>query len=524
MAAERGAAGTWAYLAWWGGDGEIDLKATRAHLPSDDHEAAGMFAGLLYPDQLHYVPGKTGGWFIWDGTCHRFDSSSQIARMVFSFADVLRLVLERCRQRLNVVVDSDPAHAAKTPQQRKELIAARWHKEWVEKGPAAYASGLRKSAGGNALIARLTGVCGTSPETMTDSHPHHLNVANGVLDLRTLQLHGHDPRWMMTYCLEAAWRPEADCPRYRSLLWRAVGQAEDIYWTLVSALGYSIGGHNELQKIFFLNGAPASGKSKLLQVLSTVTKPLSHQGDNAMIERNRNGRNAREETALIGMRVIAVSETSARIHIEEAWLKRLTGQDEVSLNKHYETEKIDTMVTWVIIFATNEMPSVIKVDLGLRRRIIVIPMGPSIPESEWNENIAAEILATELDGVLALLVRGYQMAVMGHKFREDTLPEAVRAETDSWVADQDTVEQWLEACCELSPDGGAVSLNGQGRLREQPQNLWVSYVQWCGPVPHLNQPEFFREIEGRHGIARSHDKRWFDGVQLKDTSSAWSGR
>jgi P4 family phage/plasmid primase-like protien len=435
----------------------------------------------------------------------------------------LAVALHHCRQRLNITVDLDPAHRGKTLDQRKMISDARWKKEWVDKGPAAYASGLRKNAGGNALVSRLADECGTSPEAMTDRHPRHLNVANGVLDLHTGQLHPHHPGWMMTYCLEASWNPEADCPRYCHLLWRAAGEREDIYWTLVDALGYSIGGHNDLQKIFFLNGPAASGKSKLLQVLSTVMKPLSHQGDSAMIERNRNGRNAREETALIGMRVIAVSETSARIHIEEAWLKRLTGQDEVSLNKHYETDKITTMVTWVIIFATNEMPSVIKVDSGLRRRIIVIPMGPPIPEHLWNDQIAAEILATELDGILTLLVAGYQRTMMGHRFRADLLPQAVQEESAQWVADQDTIEQWLMALCEIAADG-PVPLNGQGPWREQPQALWESYVQWCGPVPHPNQPEFFRELNGRHGIVRAHDGRWFEGLRLQDPVRQWSGR
>jgi len=141
----------------------------------------------------------------------------------------------------------------------------------------------------------------------------------------------------------------------------------------------------------------------------------------------------------------------------------------------------------------------------------VFPMGPSIPEIERDDTLVAQILAEELSGVLALLAWGCQ-AALAEKFMEHTLPTSVIAETAQYVLDQDTIETWLaeRAMADLPAD-----LNGH-RPKEQPALLWNSYHKYFGPTPHLNRTEFLAGLNGRHGVERSMDKRWFYGITLHD--------
>lgn len=51
-----------------------------------------------------------------------------------------------------------------------------------------------------------------------DPDPHLLNVANGLLDVRDLTLHDHDPGYLSTLQVPHEWAPDADCPRIHRFL------------------------------------------------------------------------------------------------------------------------------------------------------------------------------------------------------------------------------------------------------------------------------------------------------------------
>src|SRR5215471_4885831 len=498
----------WQQLACWTGPDQMDLAATRAAAPVSDREAAVLLDTKLYPGLLHYVPGTTKGtWYVWDGRCHRPDESAAIGRLIQHYAANYALMVARAQQHFNAwVADANPQA---TGGDLTKLQAKMWKDQWG--AVTGYAAKLSSQQGAVSLRGMLADRCGVSPEKMTDHWPYHLNVANGILDLRTGQLYGHDPAAMMTYCLDVAWDPASRCPKYSALLHRAVGEVDETYAALVKALGYSLIGENPFNKVIFLNGPPANGKTKLLQVLSTLLGQLGHNAEPSLVTKQRDGRNAREEHAIRGVRAICISETSSGIHIDEAQLKRLTGESEITTHQHYAVTKNRTMVTWLIIFATNAMPLILQLDAGVLRRILVYPMGPSIPELERDDTLVAQILAEELSGVLTLLVGGCQQA-LAEKFMEHTLPTSVLAETAAYVAAQDTIETWLSerAMVDLAP-----SLNGN-QPKEQPAVLWNSYHKYYGPSPHLNRTEFLAGLNGRHGIERSMDKRWFTGIQLHD--------
>ena len=499
----------WQRLAAWDGPDQIDLAATKADAPASDRNAA-LLLVRLYPGQLHYVPGqpgKPGQWYVWDNRCHRPDQSNAIGRLLLHYAGEYLVMLRHAQQNFNTWVANTNPQA--TGLDLTKLQAKMWKDEWG--AITGYAAKLSSAAGLSALRGVLGEICGVSADTMADRHPYFLNVANGILDLRTGTLYDHDPAAMMTYCLDAGWDPAARCPKYQRLLYRSVGEVDETYFALIKVLGYSLIGENPQNKIIFLNGPPANGKTALLRVLSTVLGALAHKAEPSLISRQRDGRNAREEHSIRGIRAIVISETSSGIHVDEAQLKRLTGESDITTHQHYAPSKNVTMVTWLIIFATNHMPSILHLDAGVRRRILVFPMGPTIPEIERDDTMVAQILAEEAAGVLALLVAGCQQ-VMREKFREETLPTSVIAETQQYILDQDTIESWLaeRAMADLPAD-----LNGH-RPKEQPALLWNSYHKFYGPQPHLNRTEFFAGLMGRHGIERSMDKRWFYGIQLHD--------
>jgi len=510
-AAERGEAGTWRSLGLWDG-GELALVATRSSLPYNDLTTA-EYLSRLWPDETYYVPGGSRGrWHAWDGWCLRPDLSLALNRRIHGFAHWYKLLLDAAEQRIEVL----RAQAGDDDEALKAV--AREEAKW--KPYTTYAAGLQKNNGLGNLRAVLAEVRGVDESVLAERYPDWVNTRSGLVSLlpaglrdpqMTAEVYRNWPGSMITYCLDLPWDPAADCPMYRQMLWRATGGVAEIYEHLIKVLGYSMLGTNPKQLIYFLRGDTASGKSKLLEVATKVMGPLAFPAQTALVEQTRNQRNAREENSIRGMRLVTIAETSSKIQLEEAQVKRLTGQDELGVNEHYATMQHRTIVSWLIIIATNQMPSVAAFDSALRRRIIVIPMGPPIPENQRNDRIVKEIIETEAAGVLNLLIQGCRMAMAPGGL---DLPSAVREASGKYASEQDTLAVWFEEHIDL-----VAGVNGHRASCTRPE-LWSSYDEFWRRAPHMGRNEFYDALAAVPGVELQG--RLFYGLKLKYASADWT--
>jgi len=501
-APERGQPGTWQHLALWRENGDMHLDATLAGLPSNDLMAAAMVAGLIWPGQLHHAP-DASRWYVWNGKCHQPDDSSEIDRRVQLVARWYGELLSHAHQQLTAeVAASMPGADAATVDRAVKMAWSPWE-------PAAkYGMGLHRSAGLTALRMVLAGRCGMSESELEDRWPGHLNVDNGILDMATGQVWPHDPRAMMTYALPIAYNPAAQCPQYSSLLLRACGGNQQVAAFLVKLLGYSLHGGNPHQVIAFLRGPTASGKSALLNVAVKVMGELAHESSTQLITVQRFGRNARVENSIRGRRLVAITEASGHLILDEAQLKRLTGEKVVAIDRHYSKEQLRSKVVWLILLATNEMASLANPDEALQRRMLVVPMGASLPEWERMLDIDDKIAAEEAEGVLALLVWGYQQ-VMAEGLQPP--PEVIAASAE-YAAEQNTVDSFVKDCCIIR----GASVNGQGPARAGMHRVWQAY-EWYTQRSGARLPkmEFKQQFSRYPGVQPVENRRWYEGVELQ---------
>lgn len=491
--AERG----WQSLCRWNGHGAIDLGATAAALPADDLHAALDVAGER-DGELHHS--GLSGWFIWDGRCHRPDMDGRAARLVHGYALRYEQALAACRRQIQSQAVLSLGGAPSDAALRRAFDAA-----WKPfEPPARYAAGLRKSQGAHSMLRTLADVCGVAEDDLSERHPDWLNLANGTLDLASGQLRPHDPRDMITYCLDAAWDPSARCPRFWALLHRVAGGDDAVAEYLLRVLGYALLGWNPEQLIFFITGPSGSGKSALLSIVSAVAGPLAHESQAALVTRVRHGRNARAENSIRGARLVTITETGAYMNMDEGQVKRITGERVISVDQHYAKTEIKTPVTWVIILATNQLPVLAGFDDAIRRRVVVIPGGPRLDASQVDPRIAEKIVATERDGILALLARA-----AGAWFREGLpRPPAVQASTGAYEAEMDTVGAFVADCCVMVTGplpGGQPASIGQ-------HEAWAEYQRWARGGPGLGRNEFYARMGSQPGVWRNETMRRFEGL------------
>lgn len=515
--AERGEPGTWRYLAWWDANDSIDLERTLATLPASDRDAAELIAGC-WPDELFYDPGngKAGTWYLWDGQCQRPDHSKQIDRLVSSWTRMADHLLDACRQQLAAIT------AVNMPGQPRQAIDAAVKTAWDAWQASAqwkYVRSLRGHGQAAKLREQLAGLAGTDTGTWPD-HPLLLNMGNCVVSLDPAatgwEWCPHDPALRMTYCLPAPWEPAdpedplAGCPGFARLLWHACGEDKEVFWYLVHVLGYSLLGDNRHQVLFFLSGPTASGKSTLLEIVSTVLGELAHEAKPELITKAASQRHGRHEASIIGKRLVTIGETNSQLRLDENQLKILTGQKKMSIDVLWRTELTGALISALIMVANNDMPEVAHLDAGLTRRLWVIPMGETIPEHERDSAMAGKIVREEGAGVLAALIWACR-EVMASGGRLLTMPPAaVMAKTESYKREQNTTGLWFAERC--------VPANGQAAAQKGSACI-ADYREWCGQEERiaLGTQNFYGELARLAGVVRAgaSDQAWFHGFVLR---------
>lgn len=497
---QRGQPGTWRYLAFWRGDGDMDLKATLAGLPCNDMHAAHLVAGEIWPGELHHAT-DLGRWHVWDGRCHRPDDCALIDRKINQLTWWCEAVIGQARQQVAAqVTAANPGADTKTVGQAIKTAWAPWGE--AEK----YAAGLRRTAGLTALRTRLAGVCGVNEAWLEDGLPDYLNVANGILHLPTLTLHPHDPRARITYCVPVAWNPQASCPWFNAMALRACDGSQVVADYLIRVLGYCLIGDNREQKIFFLSGDTGSGKSQVLGAIAEVLGTLHHSSQNSLISVERNGRNARVEWSCAGARIVTITETSGHNTTDEAQVKRLTGEAYISVDRHYSKTEVKVKVTFTIIQSTNEMQTLTNFDSAMGRRVEVLPMSKiEIPSEQQVKGLGKLVADREAEGILALLASAAQAY-----YAEGLHPPAeVLAETARYRAQQNTLEDFMAECVTIVP-----SLNGSRPAWAGQSAVWRAYLDHSAGGPRLRKSQFLGQLRDHPAVTYNEGSRRFEGISL----------
>jgi putative DNA primase/helicase len=163
-----------------------------------------------------------------------------------------------------------------------------------------------------------------------------------------------------------------------------------------------------------------------------------------------------------GTRFIAAIEAGEGRRLNEPVIKALTGGDTVTARYLYR-EFFEFHPQFKLWLAANHKPIIRGTDTAIWRRIRLIPFTVTIPEGERDPKLAAKLRA-ELTGILAWAVRGcleWQSAGLRP-------PAEVRAATDEYRAEMDTLAAFVDECC-------IVALHAEVKAAD----LYAAYKAWA---------------------------------------------
>lgn len=377
----------------------------------------GMASAFVWDNRakLRYVP-QRGKWVYWDGHVWSWDDTGHAQELVKATG----------RQLLTLEATDDDM----------KKIYAHWHSE------------LTKPKG----IADLLKAASTDPMMVVsiddfDADIYGLNTPGGLVDLRTGALTPATPDNLVKRSTNVA--PDAACPTplYDRLMSETFAGEPELSEYLEQAIGMALIKAQDDQVFFYLYGEPGSGKGTLMNIVTDILGRgdggyVSHV-DSSMFTESRGGAHPTEYMQFLGARLAISSEVAKGQKMDSAKLKKTTGGDPIT-GRYMQKDFVTFDATHTLFIMANDKLQVEHGDGGVWRRLKVVEF-----KHKKRENVIGGldklIVAQEAPGVLAKwIAKAQKYLTEGY-----AIPDAVVDAGTVYIAESDTVAEWLEACCEV---------------------------------------------------------------------------
>ncbi len=305
----------------------------------------------------------------------------------------------------------------------------------------------------------------TTPEQF-DADPHLFNLANGTLHLQTFEFRAHRAVDLLTLQSPVVYDANAQCPIWRDCMARWIpDEATRDY--MQESFGVSLSGKVFEEFFNFLYGGGDNGKSTFLRLLEMICGTYWHktQAETIMQARDKRQSNAPspELLALKGARLVTVHEIDSKHTLNAPLIKDLTGRDAITARGLFEKRPTTFEPQFTLWMFGNGKPQIKDTSGGMWRRPRLIDFGQTIPPHERDPQLS-EKLSAELPGILNWALEGLRRVYE----RGLIVPEAVKAATDEYRAEQDPMSGFLAECCVVKPQCTASAAK-----------LWRAWGDWC---------------------------------------------
>lgn len=368
--------------------------------------------------------------------------------------------------------DLKEVHAGATDQGDNTIAAAAW----------AYKKVVETSRGIDSVLKELKSLPGIRAELADfDRHPHLLAVRNGVVDLKTGQLLPHDPSLLLTRRIDLDYRQATPAPRWNQFLSEVFPDQPTMPAYMQRVIGYGITGETD-EQVFIVNyGTGANGKSIFADVLTSIFDPITTITPFSTFEARRGDGVPNDLAALAGARLVMAPEGNQGKLMDEALLKRVTGQDKITA-RFLRREFFEYRPQFLLFMATNYRPAFKGQDEGLWRRVKLIEWSRYFKPEERDHGLQAKLMA-EAEGILAWAVAG-AVSWYAAGLQE---PATITAVTEEYRKRSDVLAEFL-------------SENDDSKYTKGGETDWIA------------RNELFREFQD-----------WADEENFKDLAN-WSSR
>lgn len=346
-----------------------------------------------------------------------------------------------------------------------------------------------------------------------------LPLKNGIFDLKRKTFRRYRPTDYLLRKVGVDFDPHARCSLWEKTLSEIfLGDRAVIEW-LQRFFGYVITRQpSEHIAVIFYGERGRNGKSLIANTLIKVLGELATSiPANTLLAGAKQNRNAAtpDNMMMRGKALCVLSEFDESAKLNAAFLKGLTGSDEIQGRELYAPRVETFFPTHTFIVLTNYRPSADANDEALWRRLILLPFNAvycAKPDPEKNEfeldNTLERKLMAEKQGILNWLIDGaVKYLDAGRNLGE--LPETIRAATQEYRENEDKIKAFLDDCCDLGEEKAEKASDLYNVFR-----IWIERIAGQSRAPSAKT---FKERIMKKGInnKRTRNGILYTGVVLK---------
>lgn len=441
----------------------------------DDLGMANLMADI-YSENLCYCL-QEKAWYVWD---ERWVKQPDDGELFDSLETVLNLLLIYCKEQTWLIQHDE--------QGDEDEIA-------VVEEYCKFVKSLRKRTPMKHIIETFTMKVRRNLADF-DSNPYILNTTYLAYDLRT----GKPIENLQEHAVTMQTRTHLPdflthrCDRWYQFIDEIMSHDKEKAAFLQRALGYSLLGVNKDECMFIAYGAKSrNGKGTLFRALeNALGSDYIRSTSPKLICEKRNGDSVDYNSpqpmlcALIGARIVSMSEAQQSARLDSAAMKAMTGRDTLTTRGLYEGafSFIPQFTLWV---NTNYLPVVNDDTVFLSDRIWVIEFNEKF-DGENRDNDLKDLFADpeNLPTILGWLMDGCR-DYMEHGLNP---PDCVRKATANYRNQNDRIGRFIDECCDQ--EDGVKTVRGE---------IYQAYRMWCNSGDNRFKPvgstTFYAELSVR---------------------------
>ena len=268
--------------------------------------------------------------------------------------------------------------------------------------------------------------------------PDMLVVRNGVIHLTDREIFPHSSKEVFTIGIPVSYATDATCPRIDSFFPQIV-KVEDIA-LLYELVGWCLDRKSTIQKLFFLLGAGANGKSTYLNLLRKFLGPencsaasLQSLADNrfTMAQLSDKLANIFPDLPASGIR-------------DSATIKGLTGGDTMMAEHKFE-KPFNLQNTAKLVFSANKAPRLSEDSDAIWRRLVIVDFPNQFMGAKADSNLVDKLAAPEeLSGLLNAALQALQRLRQQKAFTVGASMESIRRK---YLLNSNPVPVFIEERC-----------------------------------------------------------------------------
>lgn len=433
--------------------------------PMNDRGAAELFAHI-FGNVLRFMP-EYKDWFIYEGGVWRHDVGSLLARQkAVLFSTYVLAAIPAAGGGDGPITDGDQYHALRKHYAKYGSLKNR---ETLLRDAQSFLPGYSKDFNIQPLL---------------------FNCQNGTFNLETMTLQPHEPMDKLSKQASVLYDPSARCERFEQFIDEITEGNKERAQYLQKALGYAMKGYaNEECYFTALGEKTRNGKGTLFDTILNLFGSYGAQIDFNTIAHagSRDGSRATPDLArLIGTRFVLANEPDKGVYLNEALLKQITGNDDITARPLFGAP-IQFKPVFKLFITANSKPGVTDDSLFSSGRIKLLLFQKHFAEEQRDTGLKAKFRTADAkSGILNWLIEGYKLYCKEGLKNTEEMQRAI----GEYQQESDYIGQFLLENFTADP---------HARLRVR--DLLKSYQFWCSDmgIKPLGFKAFKEELK-KHGI------------------------